>query len=64
MMTIDEDINTTICKVRDQMLMDFCERRIGEGATREQVNDELKGFIPEINAWSRRQRTLLKLIAG
>ena len=60
----DETINEAIYNIRNQMLMDYCERRIGQGATTAQLNAELKGYIPQINAWSRRQRTLLKLIAG
>jgi hypothetical protein len=36
-----------------------CARR--PSATDEQLNAELKDYVPQINAWSRRQRKLFKL---
>ena len=36
--------------------------RIGEGVSNEQLNAELKQFVPVINKWARRERILLRLM--
>jgi hypothetical protein len=60
-MMSDEDINQAVFETMTAKLMDYCERRTGQGVTREQLNSELKDLVPEINTWSQRQRTLMKL---
>ena len=65
MRTIDEattegDINEMVFGMTVALLKDYAATRIGEGASNEQLNAELKEFVPAINAWSRRERTLLK----
>ena len=62
MTTTDEAINEMVFEATATKIKDYCERRVGQGATTEQLNAELKGYVPQINAWSRRQRTLLKLM--
>ena len=61
-MTMDETINVAVFEAMTVKLKDYCERRIGAGASDEQINVELRDLIPEINAWSRRQRTLMNLM--
>jgi hypothetical protein len=62
-MTTDEErINEMVFEATAALVKDFCATRIGEGATREQVNAELKDSIPQINAWAARQRRLAKLM--
>jgi hypothetical protein len=59
-MTTGEAINAAVFEVTCATIKNYCETRIGQGATREQVNTELKDYLPKINQWSRRQRRLLK----
>jgi len=58
----DEDINEAVFAVTVATIKDYCATRDSQGATREQVNEKLKQFVPAINIWSRRQRGLLKLL--
>ena len=60
--TTDEAINEAVFEATVRKLKDYCAARISQGATREQVNVELKDYLPKINQWSRRQRRLLKLM--
>jgi uncharacterized protein YicC (UPF0701 family) len=61
-LTNDEAINEAVFEATVAAIKDFAERRVSEGASNEQLNAELKVFVPAINQWSRRQRTLLKLM--
>jgi hypothetical protein len=62
MTAAEGDINEMVFGITVALLRDYCETRIGQGATNAQLNAELKGYIPHINAWSRRQRILLRLM--
>ena len=61
-MTTDEVINEAVFQAVVAKLKDFCATRLAQGVSNEQLNTELKGYIPLINQWSRRQRTLLRLM--
>lgn len=61
MTTTHEDINAAVFEVTVAKIKDYCETRLGQGASNEELNAELKCYVPQINAWSRRQRSLLKL---
>jgi hypothetical protein len=65
--TIDEattegDINEMVFNMTAAVLKDYCETRVGAGVSNAQLNEELKLLVPHINVWSRRQRTLLRLM--
>ena len=58
----DEEINAMVFEATAAKIKDYCERRVGQGVSNDQLNAELKGYIPTLNAWSRRQRTLIKMM--
>lgn len=58
----NEAITKAVLAATIAQIKDYCERRIGQGATNAALNAELKQYIPAINAWSRRERGLLKLM--
>ena len=61
MLTV-EAINEAVFEATVAKIKDYCETRLAQGVSNDQLNDELKGQIPLINQWSRRQRTLLRLM--
>ena len=61
-MTDEGDINQMVFEATAAKIKDFCERRLGQGATDEELNIELKDFVPLVSAWARRQRMLVKLM--
>ena len=60
-MTADE-INTAAIDATLEWVRGYCRHRFNEGASREQINMELKEQLPAINAWSRRHRTILRMM--
>ena len=58
----NEAINAMVFDATVATIKGYCERRLGEGATDKQLNDELKGYVLLVSAWARRQRTLLRLM--
>ena len=60
-MTTTEAINEMVFDATVAKIKDYCETRLAQGASNDQLNAELKRYIPHINVWSRRQRMLLKL---
>lgn len=61
MTTAEGAFNEMLFGVTVAMMKEYAETRVGQGATTEQLNAELADRIPQINAWSRRQRKLFKL---
>ena len=62
MTSAEGDINQLVYEATVARIREFCERRLGQGASNAELNAELKSYIPLLNAWSRRQRTMLKLL--
>ena len=58
--TDEGDINEMVFNMTAVVLKDYATTRVREGASNEQLNAELKEFVLAINAWSRRELTLLK----
>ena len=56
------DINEMVFGMTVAIFKDYCAMRIGEGVSNEQLNAELKQFVPVINKWARRERILLRLM--
>ena len=61
-MTTDEAINEAVFEATVATIKHYAETRVGEGVSNEQLNAELKKFMPVINQWARRERILLKLM--
>lgn len=62
MTTTEGDINEMVFGMTCALFKDYAATRLGQGVSNAQLNEELKQFVPAINAWSRRQRMLLKLM--
>jgi hypothetical protein len=62
MTTADEAINEAVFAATVAQIKNYCETRLGEGVSNEQLNAQLKEFVPALTAWSRRERGLLKLM--
>ena len=62
MTSAEGDINETVFGMTVAIFKDYCAMRIGEGVSNEQLNAELKQFVPVINKWARRERKLLRLM--
>ena len=60
--TDEGDINKMVFEMTVAKIKDFAERRVSQGASNEQLNEELKQFVPVINKWARRERILLRLM--
>jgi hypothetical protein len=64
MTTTDEAINAMLLEVTTAKLKAYCEERVGQGVSNEQLNTELASLLLKVNAWSARQRHLVNLILG
>ena len=62
MTSAEGDINEMVFGMTVAIFRHYAEMRIGEGVSNEQLNAELKQFIPVINKWARRERILLRLM--
>ena len=62
MTNTEADISQFVYEATVAQIRAFCEYRLSQGLTNDELNAELKNFIPRVNAWAQRQRTMIKLM--
>ena len=60
--TDEGDINKMVFEMIVAKIKYFVERRVSQGASNEQLNEELKQFLLVIYKYAKRERILLRLM--